>query len=205
MEGRARDARPFSLGGKMASQVLELDILCACGQPKGHPVHQGAGHAFIPHRGRDQVRDDQTPETVNRWGHSTIKEYRVVTSAAPAVSTDLSIQVPQSFRWRVQSLQATLVASAAAGNRIPHLVVKDSLGNVVYNYPSPGPQVAGATVIYSAGVGVVSASNDGATVLCLPISTHLLERYTIGFVTSALQAGDQWSAMALLVKEWIQY
>ena len=189
----------------MASQVLELDILCACGQPKGHPVHQGAGHAFIPHRGPNHVRDDQIAETVTRPGHSTIKEYRVVTTPTPAVGADLSIQVPQSFRWRVQSLLATLVTAAAGPNRTPHLFIKDSLANTVYNYPAPGPQVGGTTVIYSAAVGVVSASNDNATVLCLPLATHLLERYTIGFITTGIQAGDQWSAMALLVKEWIQY
>ena len=191
------DARPLRL--------MNLMLLCICGKTSADHGPGKSDHLYTPPSGAGQVRDDQQPERVTRRGHYQLNEYRVITIANPLAGVDVVATVPSTVRWRVQCLQAQLVTSAVAMNRIPHLVITDGQGHQVYNVPPSGNQVAGLTEQYSAGVTVVAANFDNANVLVLPYVTHLLQGWTIGFSTTGLQAGDQWSNCALLVEEWLSF
>lgn len=189
----------------MSPQGLNLVILCVCGQPEEAHGYGKSKHSYIPDRGVPPLRDDQRPKKAPRHGHYALKEYRNITQKAPLPGVDIKATVPGAARWRVQCLQAQLTTSAVVANRVPHLVITDGQGNSLYNFPSSSNQLAGSTVQYSAGTTVVSLSFDSATVMVLPFPVKLLQGWTIGFVTTALDAGDQWSNLALHVKEWLNF
>jgi len=189
----------------MSTGAVDLTILCMCGQPASGSNHGPGGHKFTPMRGRDQIRDDQDPERNTRDGHYALREYRTIAIPSPNAGQDWTATIPAVARWRVKCLQAQLVTSAAAFNRVPHLVISDALGNSVFNFPAITNQVASTTVQYSAGVGIVSVQFDNAVVWVLPYETHLLQGWKIGTLTTLLQAGDQWSNIALIVEEWLNW
>jgi len=189
----------------MSTVNIDGSIMCACGQPQTAPVHGPGGHQYAPIRGVDQIRDDQHADKGRRKGHNAIVDYRVITLPKPAAGADFSAKVPSPARWRVQCLQAQLLTDAVAVNRVPHLVITDGQGNSVYNFPSPSNQVASTTAQYSAGTTVVSTQFDGAVVWVLPYPMKLLQGWTIGSLTTALDPGDQWSNIVLHVKEWLYF
>jgi hypothetical protein len=189
----------------MGSVNIDLSILCVCGQPGNAPVHQGGGHAYQPVRGAGQRRDDQRTEDGPRPGHYALSEQRIITVGAPAAGADWSATVPTPARWRVNALQAQLTTGAAGGNRVPHLVITDGQGHSVYNFPSTANQLANSTAQYSAGATVMTAQFDNAQVLVLPYPLKLLQTWTIGTLTTGIQAGDQWSNIVLYVKEWLDF
>jgi hypothetical protein len=90
-------------------------------------------------------------------------------------------------------------------NRVPHLVVDDGQGHSIFNVPFSNNQPASLTVIYSAGASIVASSFDGAITACFPQHLLLLQGWRVRMLTTLLDAGDQWSAVNVLVKEWIQF
>lgn len=189
----------------MSTVQVDLTILCLCGQPASADVHQGSGHAFKPHRGRDQIRDDQLPLEITRSGHYRINEYRAINIAQPAAGADVVATVPATVVWEVKALQFQLTTSVAVANRIPHLVIKDSLGLPVYNFPAIQNQQAGSVYQYSAGISGVAVAFDNAVTWVLPYVSRLLQNWTIGTLTTGIQAGDQWANVNLLVEEWLSF
>jgi hypothetical protein len=160
--------------------------------------HVGQGHNFM-------VRDDQGYDASDRPGHFKVINYRVVTIAAPAAGADPVIVVPANSNWRIEALLATLVTDAVVNNRVPHLIVDDGQGHNLFNVPFANNQVAGSTVIYSAGASIVASSFDNAITACFPQHLLLLQGWRVRMATSLLDAGDQWSATNVLIKEWLQF
>jgi hypothetical protein len=159
----------------------------------------------VAHDHQAPLMDTQQRGSTERPGHYAVENYRSVAVPNPAAGTDLVVTVPFNVRWEVQNFSALLTDSAAVANRVPHLFIDDGLGNVSYNYPAPANLVAGASMLYSAGIGVVGAAFDGATMLVLPVASHLSSNWRVGFKTSALDVADQWSKCVLIVQEWINF
>lgn len=189
----------------MSSMAINLTVLCVCGQPANAAIH-GDGHGQHRYIARPSpVRDDQEYFSRDRKNHYAVMEYRVTQIAQPAAGVDVLAVCPQPAMWEIHSLQAQLTTDAVVANRTPHLVVMDGVGNYTYNAPAPGAQTATQTWQYSAGSTVVVWSNDSAVVLVLPYPTILLPGWKVGFKTSALDAGDQWSNVVIKVKEWLYF
>jgi hypothetical protein len=177
-------------------------MICICGLADSQ---HGAGMTDHPPVHGDWargLRDTQQIRKGIRPGHYLVGEQVVRVAAAPAAGVDVKATVPQVGRWKVYGLLASLTTSATVANRIPHLIITDGPpGDTVYNVPSGNNQVATTTVKYAGGPGPVAVTNDNTNVLVLPVEITLLGNWTIGFQTTALQAGDQWTALTLLVYE----
>jgi hypothetical protein len=189
----------------MSTTGIDLTILCICGQPATSPYHGDGPHQ---HRWLPTVRsprEDQEVKKGNRLGHYSLVDYRIVAAPPPAIGTDPLIAVPGNAVWRVQSLQAQLTTDAVNAARVPHLVIQDSEGRSVFNFPAPGPQPQNLVQQYSAGATVVTVQNDGAVVVVLPSPVKLLQGWKLGFKTTALDAGDQWANVVLYIKEWLYF
>jgi hypothetical protein len=174
-----------------------LDLVCAVCGVALHK-HEHAGHRFM-------IRDDQIAETTVRHGHYAIVEHRSILLAKPAAGVDAIAVVPGAARWEVLNLSALLTASAVVANRVPHVIIDDGQGNQSYNFPAGGNQLAGSAVQYSAASDTVAASFDGAISLVLPYPCHLSQGWRVGFKTTALDPGDQWTGFCLIVKEWLNF
>lgn len=122
--------------------------------------------------------------------------------AQPAAGVEWSAAVPAGMLWQVLAIQAQLVTSAVVANRNVGLSL--ALGGVnVGRIGSQASQPASQTGIYSwlGGHGAITLNNlaSGATAPFPPIP--LAAGMTIASVTLAIDAGDQWSGVALYVAE----
>jgi hypothetical protein len=120
----------------------------------------------------------------------------------PAAGNDFSFIPADALRWRIQSLKATLTTSATVANRIVHALVTDAGGAVYWNEPAITAQVASTTVQYCFGPGLTPQPTvDGVAVIGVPSNLIIAQRHQILSATTALQAGDQWSAINMGIEQ----
>src|SRR5437764_694200 len=118
---------------------------------------------------------------------------RAVNVANPAAGADWSAAVPAGARWEVQAFNAQLLTSAGVANRQPVIQITDGAGHVLHNSPFSGVQAASLTEQYSAGESEPIANNGNFNITSLPRGCKMLQGWTIGTSTVAIQAADQWS------------
>ena len=185
---------------------MSTTLVCICGLSA---EQHGAGmtdHPPLVQPWAQQLRDTQHVRMGKRRGHYAVTERRVVSIPAPLAGVDLSALAPQNGQWDVISLVASLTTSATVANRVPHIIIQDANSqHTVFNSPAINNQLAGTTVTYCAARTGMSAWFDNAIVIPLPGELTLLGLWGIAFSTTALQAGDTWSALALLVDETLYY
>lgn len=185
---------------------MDTTVLCICGKPDDWHGYGKSDHPFTAPSWPSMTRDTQRSKDTIRNAHYALTEQRLVTIAAPAAGVDLVATIPDTRKWKVWSLSAQFTTSAAVANRVPHIVITAQPdAKVVFNVPPNQNQPASGTATYSAGAGVFAVTFDNANVMVLPVELELLQKWTIGFSTTNLQAGDQWSAMSLLVTETLYF
>lgn len=130
------------------------------------------------------------------WVHS-------VQQANPLAGNDWIYTVPANARQRVQSLASVLTTSATAGSRNVSLIVDDG-ANVVWQHdlaasiPVSTIEVVTATST-NAPTGVIATTQA----MVLPPGIVLEPGHRIRTSTANISATDQWSAIWLLLEEWI--
>lgn len=92
---------------------------------------------------------------------------------------------------------AQLVTSATVANRLPALQILDPTGHIACSLPASSVQAASLTETYLWGQGLPFSSGQNANLVPLPTGLTLGQTWTIKTVSTALQAGDQWSAIVL--------
>ena len=120
---------------------------------------------------------------------------------SPAVATDLTVTIPGAGGiYEMTAIRARLVTDANAVSRYVSVLVKDANGTEVYRYGYETAFVAGTTYILTfapvsstAGGGV---TNTKAVTLPIPEGPYL-PNWTISTSTASIQAGDQWSQVAV--------
>lgn len=126
---------------------------------------------------------------------------RVIIAPNPAAGSDWTYthSGPSWFFLRTVALQ--LRTSAAVATRIVRLQLT-FLSVVVAQFAPTATQAAGLTVIYT-GTSAPVASGDPATAyISLPNELIIQDGMTLGSSTTALQAADQFSLIALLGEEF---
>ncbi len=128
---------------------------------------------------------------------------RVIVGTDPAAGVEILETVPAGARWILRAFRFTLVASAAAANRRPTLIIDDG-ANEVWRVGSNVNQVANETSIYEAGAGAPFATLDARVFsLPLPVDLALAAGSRIRTSTAALDAGDNYAAPIYTVEEFI--
>lgn len=122
--------------------------------------------------------------------------------AQPAAGADFSIQVPSTAGnlYRIAGVVGTFTASGNVANRILGAVIKDGAGNEVYtiSYDANVTASTVVTVCLSPQFATVVGGITDSKVLGFPIPAGpLLPRWTIGSLTGAIDASDQWSSVAV--------
>jgi len=130
---------------------------------------------------------------------------RSIAGTTPPVSTEISETVPTGARWQLISFYAQLVTSAVAGNRNVYMIIDDGV-NELLRAPEVVTQIASASAIYIwlTGYGTSQYPSNVAEVATLPTPLFLGSGFRIRTSTVAFQAGDQWSLIRYLVREWLE-
>jgi hypothetical protein len=129
---------------------------------------------------------------------------RSITGTTPAAGADISETVPALTRWRLISLKAALTTSAAVANRFVRSVLTDGV-NTYFNSTYNAAQVASTTINYIFVPGLQAATDVPVTdnFLSIPMDNRIVTGHKMLTLTTAIQAGDQWTAPQYLVEEWI--
>jgi hypothetical protein len=125
----------------------------------------------------------------------------------PAAGADWGVVLPANTRWRVRGMTGVLTTSAAVANRQPSIAVLGSTGQGFQGFPTVNAVASGTYHITAGGIAPYTAINP--LDIPLPLPPDLVLASTSGVAsaiqgsTVGLQAGDQWSAVALLIEEWL--
>jgi hypothetical protein len=129
---------------------------------------------------------------------------RAVQIANPAAGAEFSTAVPVGARWELVAITAQLVTAVAAANRAPAIQITDGAAHVLANIPFVGTQAASLTQFYSAQEGGPAFQSGNNNLTGLARNCKLLQGWTVGSLTTLIQAADQWQNIWLHVMEWIE-
>lgn len=129
---------------------------------------------------------------------------RSVQVSNPAAGSDWNVTVPTGARWQVQSVTEVFTASATVANRGLQLVADDG-ANILAIGEDQGSITAGQTGTFSFFLGANSIGGLAFNMASVAwVSPVLQQGFRVRSNTVGLQAGDQYSAIFLLVLEWIE-
>jgi hypothetical protein len=116
--------------------------------------------------------------------------------AAPAAGVLPTYYIPVDTLLLLQSVSVKLVCSSSVANRRLSLQVLDRSGNLVWGMPDNTAKTASSTTIIQWGTnaGPTGISN-GIETSWLPHDPRVISEWSLGFLQSGLQTGDQLSAI----------
>ena len=128
---------------------------------------------------------------------------RVVKVPNPAAGADWTQAVPGGVMWKILSGQATLTTSATVATRLPQIQLTSAGVNVglygaVFNVPAGTTAAISFSQRLGSAVGLAGSPSSPAPLPNYP----LVQGDTLGSSTGAIQAADQWSAIAFVVAEY---
>jgi hypothetical protein len=129
---------------------------------------------------------------------------RSIAGTAPGAGNEVSETVPTGACWEVLSFRLQFGTSAAVANRTVQLLLDD--GATEYYRDSPAVlQAASLADIYCFSNGGSKLAAPFATAIGgnLPADNRLLAGHRIRTTTTNLQAGDLYTAIQYLVREWL--
>lgn len=130
---------------------------------------------------------------------------RSIAGTTPGAGVEISETVPTGARWELLVFKATLTTSAAAANRLPALTIDD--GTTEYYRDQLAANEPASTAyrnVWAQGLSLGSGLNTATQRGALPVGLRLGSGHRIKTVTAAIDAGDQWSAVQYVVREWIE-
>jgi hypothetical protein len=130
---------------------------------------------------------------------------RTLNGTDPAAGSEIHEVVPTGARWQLIALGATLACSGVGGVRRPTLVLAPGGAQVGFcpsNYDAP----AGLSTIYPWAVGMTFSARVGSVQQSagLPTEPLLVAGSSIDTQTLGFDAGDNWNAPTMVVREWLE-
>jgi hypothetical protein len=122
----------------------------------------------------------------------------------PAAGSNWKLQSSMPLRWEVIALQCTLTTSAAVANRQMSVVVFDRLNNPIVRIPTNFTQAAGLAYSYYFYNGATHLQTNTTWITApFPQGVFLDNGMYLQSRVVNLDAGDVWSLVNVLVREWM--
>lgn len=129
------------------------------------------------------------------WRRSRI----VVPVASPAAGSDWSITVPGGHVWTPRAVFGQLATSAVVATRSVRLTLTDGVRTFL-STPPTATQAASLSRLYSWLIQSGTVAN-GLGILSVLLDWPLQAGWTIGTTTEAIDVGDAWTGVFLLVED----
>lgn len=128
---------------------------------------------------------------------------RSVSVASPAAGAEWTQAVPAGVSWELLLVRHTLTTSAVVATRFPGVALLDFDGNVATVFPPQAGQAASiaAAHLFIAGLGYSVATAGPVAGMATP-PFPVPGGMSLKSSTPGLDAGDQYTAVRLLVREW---
>jgi hypothetical protein len=142
------------------------------------------------------------PGSPNEKTRDGVGKTRVVTGADPAAGANFSFNVPAGAEWQLRALEATLVTSAAVGNR---RFVLDVFRGATLLFSTAAAVVQAASLTHSYMVGHWGESGDnrnGKILVNWPDGLRLYNGDSIVSDVEGIAGGDDFDAPTITVEEW---
>jgi len=124
---------------------------------------------------------------------------------SPGAGADFAFSVGANNRLRVKSIAFTLTTSAAVATREVSLRLDNGV-TVAGQFPASITQAASLAIEYTGSAAPYApATNAALANIPLPPDLLLPAGYNLRSSTTNLQAADQFSAIALIVEQWVDY
>jgi|GEM_PF-1422374 len=128
---------------------------------------------------------------------------RSIVGTDPAAGVEILETVPAGVRWELLAVWFQLVTDATVASRAPVLIIDDGVNTIVQARDSTA-QTATRTDQYTAGPGMSAPTPGGFQhYIPIPIGLVLQSSYRVRTSTFAFQAGDDYGAPTLYVREWL--
>lgn len=127
---------------------------------------------------------------------------RSISGATPGAGAEISETVPTNARWEPLSFRALLTASATVANRFPQLILDDGV-NELQRVAVNAAITASQAVPITWAAGFPTATQQAGFIEPLPVNGRVGAGYRLRTTTVALQAGDQYSGVQYLMREWM--
>ncbi len=135
---------------------------------------------------------DPPPAPRDRWMGP-----KVHSLGQPAVGNDWSWVGPSDRPFKVDAIRAVFTTSATVANRVPHLQIVSRNGEILVDNPVAVNTAAGLSVRLVGAAGEPWFNNfDGNQQVVIP-TMWLPPASIVRTLTTALAAGDQWSAVVV--------
>lgn len=130
---------------------------------------------------------------------------RSITGTVPAAGAEISETVPTGARWELLAVVATLTTNGTVASRAATLRLDDGANPVMLSGGGVTQAASQAvTYVWSAGDAKDAAISQIYLHNPIPIGMRLAAGFRVRTLTVSMQAGDQWSAPQMLVREWIE-
>jgi hypothetical protein len=129
---------------------------------------------------------------------------RSITGTTPGAGAEISETVPTGARWQLVSFRTRLVTSAVVANRNSVLLFDDG-ANEYGRYADNANTTATSTLFLTWGSGAVGQNNGANNMRAIgfPQGQFLGAGHRIRTTTVNIDAGDQYSLVQYLVREWL--
>lgn len=127
--------------------------------------------------------------------------------ANPGAGAEFTQAVPAGKRWLLLYGSWAFATDATAANRVSGVRIRDATPRELWRVKSNFNQPASQSTVYAIGPAgfdgpTLPAGAGGAQLLVCPVRCFLGAGFIVDSVTNAIAAGDQYSAITLLVEEW---
>ncbi len=129
----------------------------------------------------------------------------VVVQAPPGVGFDPAYALENSVRWRLRSVQATLVTGADVVNRVPELTITQN-GSEVLRITASQSIGANSVFIFGwmEGERAFAVTGQTSRVTALPRRFYMNNSAVVAIATVGLAMADSWGNMVISAEEWIE-
>jgi len=126
---------------------------------------------------------------------------RVIIVPQPVAATDWTYTHSGPSWFLLRNVIGQLVTSATVATRIARLQLTYQ-SVLAAQLPPSASQAASLTVVYNTSTTFAGTADAGTALWVLPEGLIVKDGMKLASSTTALSAGDQWSAIALLVEEF---
>lgn len=127
-----------------------------------------------------------------------------ITTIAAAAAADWVYTVPAGYEYEVTAVWMRFACDANVANRLPMFVMWPVVDGIDISRQRFPIQTAGVTLLYSLWRGnrrVATAGINAVMTEALP-SGRITAGDQFGSATTAIQVGDQWNNIRVLVRRW---